>query len=728
MFESGLVRAKNSYNVAIKNVADFTVAVLAHWAVGFALMYGSSVNGWFGWGGWASEMLDEPRDIAFFIFQAAFVGTAATIIAGAVSERAKFGGYLSISIIVSVFIYPVFGHWAWSGSWSGENLGWLEQKGFIDFAGSTVVHSVGGWVALAGIIILGPRLGRFDESGKPVPIPSCNLVISTLGVFVLFFGWFGFNGGSVLKVDSSIPAVFLNTLLAGASGGLFSICISALRDKSVVSVERVLNGILGGLVGVTAGVHIFEPSMAIWTGAIGGFVVRLIEGLMVRFRLDDPVGAVAVHGFAGAWGTLAVALLAPIDTLSGSRLDQLGVQAQGVLAAFVWAFGSGLLVFGLLSKLGLLRASAEEERLGLNVAEHGAKTVWLDAIVSMDELMVRKDLTQRVPVENGTEAGGVASSINEVLDHFEHAIFHMGVVAEQVAKSSRVVLDASSDASQGTFVQSQNSQSINKLMDELCEIANQGAEAASQGLAQTKEMQATILGDIERIKILTDRVHQLTDRLNIASGSVSNLAERINSIGKVVHLISDISEQTNLLALNAAIEAARAGEHGRGFAVVSDEVRNLAKKTNAATVEIQHNIDLLQAESQNVAADIRSQAELADMSVDEAKIARESLGQIIEAIQALQDLNATLVNSAEQQSNKIQLARDNVEGIAKISQDTHQRTDAIKDSANGLKYNVDRLTSTLSSYQSRGNASVVNIEPNIDKSAPVSGSNEPELF
>lgn len=425
MLESGMIRAKNSYNVAVKNISDFTAAVLSFWFIGFALMFGQTVSGWFGSVSDSGITFSQPMDYAFFIFQATFVGTAATIVAGAVAERMKFNAYLIISVAISVLIYPISGHWIWGSAMVGGEPGWLEAKGFMDFAGSTVVHSVGGWVALAGVIVLGARKGRFDKDGHPQDIPGHNLLIATLGVFILWFGWFGFNGGSTLSADGSMAKIIVNTVLSGCSGGLTALIISGLFNKGLIRVEHALNGILGGLVAITAGCAFVEPNSAIIIGIIGAAIVYYAEEVLIRnFKLDDPVGAIAVHGVGGAWGTLAVALFATESTLAaGSRMEQFMVQLTGVVSVFIWAFGMGLLSFYLLRLFHDLRVSSNEEDQGLNVVEHGAKTVWLDTMRTMHSIVSTGDLRSRAEVELATEAGETAISFNQLLDRFHHSIW-----------------------------------------------------------------------------------------------------------------------------------------------------------------------------------------------------------------------------------------------------------------------------------------------------------------
>ncbi len=423
--ETGLIRAKNSLNVAIKNISDFMVAVISFWVFGFAFMFGDSIGGLLGSSGYFLNGFDTPDHYAFFIFQMVFAGTAATIVSGAVAERMKFKSYLVVSIAITALIYPVSGHWIWGSAAMDGQAGWLEAMGFIDFAGSTVVHSVGGWIGLAGAWILGPRLGRYDEQGEPIEIPPHNLALTTVGVFILWFGWFGFNGGSTLVADGSVSRIILNTLLAPAASGVTCLLIATfISGQGWIRIEKILNGVIAGLVGITAGCAIVEPMGAIWIGVVSGIVVYTAEWLMLHvLRVDDPINAVAAHGFAGAWGTLGLALFAPVEVLpAGGHLAQLWVQFVGVIAVFAWAFVAGVILFSILKRTGHLRVSREEEMMGLNVTEHGARSAWLDTMNAMHEIVKDGDLSRRVEVELATEAGQVAESFNLLLNDLEEKV------------------------------------------------------------------------------------------------------------------------------------------------------------------------------------------------------------------------------------------------------------------------------------------------------------------
>src|SRR5262245_37374988 len=418
--ESGLVRSKNSINVAIKTFANFLVAASLFWLFGFGLMFGVDTGGVLGTSSFGFES-DSAFLTAFFLFQLGFIATATTLMSGAVAERMRFGGYLVLATFVAAVTYPVFGHWAWGAGWvvgqSGSD-GWLKELGFIDYAGSTVVHSVGGWVALAAILVLGPRIGRFGPGA--VPIRGHDLPVTTLGVFVLWIGWYGFNGGSMYALTPQVPSVILNTTVAAAFGGLAGMALSWLRDGRP-DVVTVMNGPLAGLVGITASANVMSPWKAAVVGIVATLVMRAVALALVRLEIDDAIDAVPVHLGAGVWGTLAVGLLGDEDAFpSGAgRLEQIGIQLVGIATCFVWAFGLGYLVLSLINRRFPFRIGAAGELAGLNVAEHGATTEILDLLTDLDEHHRTGDFARPVRVEPHTEVGQIALEYNRVLAAFE---------------------------------------------------------------------------------------------------------------------------------------------------------------------------------------------------------------------------------------------------------------------------------------------------------------------
>jgi len=442
--ETGLTRSKNNINVAMKNISDFALSALIFWLLGYALMFGSTYGGWFGCEGFLPDL--SQADLAsssFFLFQMMFCATAATIVSGAVAERMNFRAYLLIVLVIASVIYPLFGHWAWNGINNNTTHGWLAAIGFVDFAGSSVVHSIGGWVALALLWHIGARHGRFDESGQAQEIGGANLPLSGLGVLLLWLGWFGFNGGSVMALNHVTLSVILNTCFAAAAGLLTGLLI-AWHSYRKLTVHYAINGTLAGLVAVTANAHAISSYEAIIIGAIGTLVMVWFSRLLLRLGVDDAVDAVAVHAAAGVWGTLAVALFGDATALA-TGLDiwqQIGVQLIGIMTCFLWGFGITSLLLRLIGSSCPMRVSAEAESKGLNVSEHGASTELLNMFQVMDQQYHQQDLSLRVPVEPFTEVGQIAERYNSVMDSLERA---MQKVEAIVAKSSSAIITFSND-------------------------------------------------------------------------------------------------------------------------------------------------------------------------------------------------------------------------------------------------------------------------------------------
>jgi ammonium transporter len=422
--EAGVTRRKNNINVAMKNLADFGVSTIIFWLFGFGLMYGASLGGWVGSNQFAPDLgYNEPWFATFVLFQIMFCGTAATILAGAVAERMRFAGYLIVMVVVAGLTYPIFGHWAWGVDLAGNRTGWLGQLGFVDFAGSSVVHSFAGWTSLAAIIVLGPRIGRFPKNGKPKRMQGADIPLATLGTMILWFGWFGFNGGSTLAIDNRVPTVIINTALAGSSGLVVSMLLG-WRIRGKAEVDLALNGALAGLVAVTASAHAVSSASALLIGAVGGIVMIGTDILLERLRLDDAVGAIPVHLGPGLWGTLAVGLFGLPERL-GTGLDllpQIGVQLLGMLVCAAWTFSVSYLFLIILNRITPLRSTPHDEEIGLNVSEHGATTDLLDLFLVMDKQSKTGDTSLRVAVEPFTEVGQIAARYNSVMDSLERAM------------------------------------------------------------------------------------------------------------------------------------------------------------------------------------------------------------------------------------------------------------------------------------------------------------------
>ena len=368
LVESGMTRSKNAVNIAMKNLLDIAVGSLTYWFVGYSLMYGDTSNGWFFWSG---IMQGEGADL---FFQTMFAATAATIVSGAIAGRTKYSTYVIFSIVMTAIIYPIAGGWQWQGS------GWLTELGFIDFAGSSIVHAVGGFAALVAAYLVGPRIGKFVD-GKVMPIPGHNQILATLGVFILWLGWFGFNGGSQLAWggDDAVAAstVVLITNLAAAAGALGAL-VTTWIWYGKPHLAQSLNGALAGLVSITAGCGNMTAGGAVLAGLIGGVIVVFsIEFIEKKLKIDDAIGAASVHGIVGFWGTIVIGLWGvdgdtKIGLFNGGVTDQLIAQLTGGLAYAVWAVVLSFIVFGILKKTIGLRVTEEEEVAGLDISEHGS--------------------------------------------------------------------------------------------------------------------------------------------------------------------------------------------------------------------------------------------------------------------------------------------------------------------------------------------------------------------
>jgi len=440
--EHGFVRSKNSINVAVKNLLDFCVVGLIFSLFGYGLMFGTSQMGLFGTSSYFLSDLNTPWSLTFFLFQLVFCCTAVTIISGAVAERLHLLGYLAIAVLTAVIIYPIFGHWVWAGANQDEAVGWLAKMGFVDFAGASVVHSTGAWIALAILLLVGSRLGRFD---KKVAIQGHSIPTSALGLLLLWLGWFGFNGGSLLRATEQIPGILVNTFLAGMVGGCIALLLTWTHDR-LINPRHVINGILAGLVSITAGCHAIEPGIAILVGAIGAIICYLGTHLLESLRIDDAVDAIPVHGCAGIWGTLSVGLFADLESLGTglNRTEQIFAQLTGIGVCFVWSFTIAFVVFFLLQLKIPLRITPEIERVGLNISEHGASTEVFDLLTDMQRQQLADDYSKPVSVDPHTEVGQIAKQYNKILER----VIDENAKANHIARSEREARNAAQEATQ----------------------------------------------------------------------------------------------------------------------------------------------------------------------------------------------------------------------------------------------------------------------------------------
>jgi ammonium transporter, Amt family len=687
LLEAGAARSKHSINVALKNAVDFMIAAAMFWVVGYALMFGGSIAGLIGQPALFGPQDGDAKTLAFFLFQMMFVSTAATIVSGAVAERMSFTGYLVLTAAISVVVYPVFGHWAWGNALIETNASWLAKMGFIDFAGSTVVHSIGGWVSLAGLIVLGARRGRFGADGSVIAMPGHSVILSSAGALLLLVGWIGFNAGSTLAATPDVAKIAVNTIIAGAFGSLGAMIFGRFADGHWAA-GRSLNGLLGGLVGVTAGCAVVSTSGAAAIGFIAGVVVMLAEDtILKRLKLDDVVGAVAVHGVGGLVGTLLVAVFGdPTKFVNNSRLEQLAVQALGAGAAFLWAFALGLALFGALSAFGFGRVSAEDEDKGLNAAEHGA-TLGTGALQTQLSaiFMTERDLSKRLDESTGDETAEIAAMLNPFIAEMQRLMREVSTTAAQVSATSAQLAAASSGGvggaaalADGTKEMSEASSRMGGKVNELSGVTG-SLQATSDSVAsatwqmssamdQVKELMARLIDSVNAVSAsagkgadISGKAVKLVGAAQQAMGSLTAATEEIEAMAT---LIETVAGKTNLLALNATIEAARAGEAGRGFAVVANEVKQLASETTKATEDIRKRVD-----------EVRSGGLSTSRTVDEVRAIFE-------------ELDATMAAIADSARMQRSLSAD----VAREAEDTFRGAGVVIESTRAVHDDVRGLT------------------------------------
>ena len=417
LLESGMVRSKNSINVAVKNILDCSITMLLFISFGFSMMFGAS---WYGLIGdpFTTIDLSDPKMVSFLLFQLVFCSAAATIVSGAVAERVKLISYLAIVLVVSGFVYPTFGHWAWGGALAGTDPGWLKELGFVDWAGASVVHVVGGFSALAAAQVVGKRINY----SKTKLTGGYSLTLAILGVFLLWFGWWGFNGGSGLSADDRLPQVILITNIGAVVGGLTAAVYSKITVERIEVVPLIM-GVLAGLVSVTAACHVMSIGAAIVASIVGTILALWANTAIEKIGIDDAVSAFPVHGITGLWSVIAFGIFAPeSELLAGSRYLQITTQSIGAISAAALSYVSVLTVMSLLKRFTPLRVTAEEEKLGLNVVEHGATNAVTDLVMEIDRHGQSGDFSQSIEADSGSEVGQIAAGYNRVIKRVQNEI------------------------------------------------------------------------------------------------------------------------------------------------------------------------------------------------------------------------------------------------------------------------------------------------------------------
>jgi Amt family ammonium transporter len=656
--EAGSVRSKNSINVAHKNMMDFALSSLCFGLIGFALMFGNSYGGFIGFSAdYAFFRFEGDWTLTFFVFQMMFCGTAATIVSGAVAERASMLGYFCITLVIATAVYPVIGHWAWGGLLAPTDLPWLAALGFMDFAGSTVVHSVGGWVALAAVIIIGPRFGRFDANGKPHKMHGHSPILATFGALILWVGWIGFNGGSTTTGNGDFAKIIANTMIAGAAGAVTQTMIGLFRS-GLHRPEWLINGSLSGLVAITAGCDAVSAQSAFLIGVVGAIVCFFSARWLVSWQIDDPLGAISVHGAAGAAGTIMTGVFAHEELLlAGGRLEQIGIQALGVVVVFVWAFGVSFVLLKLINELVPstggphrgLRVSEDDEREGLNMSEHDSplgNTGLVRAMVailddpeagiepiavepgeeSYEAAILFNQIAERIRDRAGREtellqttsnliladlrtsmteiqlgnlearmSGDVEGPFATVPDDVNAMIISIQQMVQDVRRSTDIVGTTSAQllSQSGRLTEDQQTQAatLSRLADEMVALRERSDQNAMR-LDEALSNAALADKDVNHATTVSRAALQMIERSSSA----------VERIVLAASLIDEVAFETRLLSLNASVEAARAqGAEGKkmaGFAVVAQEVRNLADTTSRTASDIREIVEEVQIDTQ----------------------------------------------------------------------------------------------------------------------------------
>ena len=638
LLEAGASRAKNAINAAFKNFAALSIAILVFLAFSHKLAFFWSWDV-ADWRDLIAVNLQGANVALVVMYQAVFCSTAAALISGAVCERFSLRAYLLTCVFVAILVYPVAATWTFGALLDGQRAAFLADLGFVDWAGASVVHGVGAWTALAAMMFVGPRLGRFDaETGRPRYLDGYSPVLAVVGTVFLLVGWIGFNGGAGLRFDDTTIRIIINTLIAGTFGGGFAMLLAViLRWK--LHPNRAIEGTITGLVSVTAAPHLLSVPGVLALVAVAVLAALPIRGLLLRLKIDDVVNVVTTHGVAGVVGTLGVALAVPAELLpTGSMLGQLGVQAFGAGLIFAWTFALGVGWFFVLNKLVPLRVDRLAETRGLNVSEHRV-AFGQDRFATELERLIndRSDPTRRITLPEGDQNERLALLFNRMLD--ELAMAHQATrddlrvkvtQAEAIAATLDLVgrgdLDVRVDLDGKPEELRTIARGINKLLDILASNLGQIAASAGtvaigcdnltrisndlyersaaqidsvqavtfklNGMADASKLNAThadeALGVAQESRQAADDVATSLDNIRVAMKAIITSTSKIEPM---VDFIEDIGFQTTLLALNASVVAARAGEHGKGFSVVAAEVRKLANSVQSSAADIRTIVD-----------------------------------------------------------------------------------------------------------------------------------------
>jgi Amt family ammonium transporter len=563
--ESGLSRSKNSIHVAIKNIVDVSIVGVLYWIFGFGLMFGTTTGGLIGTSHF--PFMNQGSNVflsAFFLFQLMLCVTAATIASGASAERMRFTAYLILAVVLGGVIYPVFGHWVWTSHFAGKAPGWLEQLGFRDFSGSTVVHSIGAWAALASILIIGPRTGRFEQKESTRKFKGHNLTLATTGVFILWIGWFGFNGGSEFGFTAHVPQILINTFLASAFGAM-TLLLWQFYQRKQIEIENILNGLLAGLVASSASCDVISPVSAAVIGVGAAIVMEAGSWFLERCRLDDTIGVIPVHGFAGVWGTLAVALFIPTELLVRSRFELFCVQLLGCTVCFIWCFSFCWVTLRVVSKFMRLRVTAEEEEMGLNMAEHGATTEMYELLNSMEK-HIQGDSTPIADLDEFSDVGLIARQYNRVTEVRDQALQQLQDRTEKLEQASNELEVQAAHLRQA----SKDAEAASRAKSEfLANMSHEIRTPMTAVLGYTDVLLEESWGRPESIKLikviqrngnyLLDLINDILDLSKIESGSLTietipfSLMEKLQEIQSLMKVRAELQEIDFTLSFSGQI-------------------------------------------------------------------------------------------------------------------------------------------------------------------------------
>ena len=741
LYEAGLVRAKNTINTAQKNLSDTLIATIIFYIFGYNLMFGNTVGGFFGWVG--SGMDFHEIDHTFFLYQVVFCSMVATVISGALAERIRFEAYMISTFFITAFVYPLFGHWAWGDKVVTSNTSYLIESGFIDFAGGTVVCALAGWCALAGLIVIGPRLGKYNKDGTSNPMPGNNIVLAGFGVMVLWMGAMAFNSALGHAGSEDVAHIMSNTLLVGACSGLTSLTIGRLIDGHF-RPERCLYGALAGISSIAAGCHLFSAIDTMIVGVTSGMLVSGSFYLLThKLQIDDVVCAVPINGFCGAWGTLLIGVLGYTEHFGGlSRFEQFFAQLQGVGLSFVWGFGVSLAFFYILNMFYPIRVTEKDEVMGLNKAEHGVTMgtgMLQDALRNIVE--GTGDLTQRLDESTGDESAEIATLFNQFVQRIQFLMINIAQNAKILSSSSdrlsvmsstfsenfEEILSESDKISESTTSVSSDVESASFIATDISSKVDAIASSARDMSHQLDEVTTTIrnmttsIGDVANSSSFASSVaKEANASMKNAGQAMQSLNATSEKIGSIVDFIKNLADETNLLALNASIESARAGEMGRGFAVVADEIKALANQTSQATEEIISQINDVQENSsnmnqifdnvseimarigesvQNISEKTNVQRQDADSMSDLVSNASKNAGKVAHEIVDIAEGAQLVSDSMTAASGQTNSMISSIQGYTGKAEENKENAVKVKKTSNDLSAVADELTEIVAEYK-----------------------------